>query len=397
MYQGRRNVFHFYHLVAFLVSIQAYLFSSFMNATATKWGFSFSKIGLLNFIASFVYGLASITVGHLGDRYGYKRVISILFLYLFSVSVIGFFVRNSLTLYIFALAQGLFFGSFFPQIEGLIAKSEMLLNVDPPSITGRFTLSWSTGNIFGMAFGPYFTVHEKYIIFIYGLLISTTLNLLIFLDAKRNGPLIKFYPTEELRKHTDNSIVVKNKTKMERLRLEYRIILFFSGLIYTSVLADFPKLITIAGLKLSKTGFLTVGANIGVLLTFLFLQSWKKWVGNEKICALLLLVTPITGILTFYAKTPLTFFLAAFMAGCSYAVPYTFAIFYGLLSTSHDHGKQGALHEMVIGFLFGIGPLVGGVFLDIFKSSFGLTLLSFILTVVIYSTQIFFNTRKSFS
>ena len=98
--------------------------------------------------------------------------------------------------------------------------------------------------------------------------------------------------------------------------------------------------------------------------------------------------------LAFFAKTPITFFLTAFMAGCSYAVPYTFAIFYGLLSTSHDHGKQGALHEMVIGLLFGIGPLAGGLFLDIFKSSFGLTLLSLILTFVIYSIQMFFNTRK---
>lgn len=394
MFQRSKSVFHFYHLVSLLVSIQAYLFSSFMNTTATKWGFTFSKIGFLNFIASFIYALASITIGHLGDKYGYKKVISILFLYLFTVSVIGFFVRNSFFLYLFALAQGLFFGSFFPQIEGLIAKSEMSLDIDPPSITGRFTLSWSTGNIFGMAFGPYFTVHEKYVIFIYGLIISTTLSLMIFLDAKKNGALIKFQPVEKLRKHTDNAIVVKDRDRMERLRFEYRIILFLGGIIYTSVLADFPKLITMAGLKLSKSGFLTVGANIGVLLTFVLLQSWKKWVGNEKICALLLLVVPITGMLAFFAKTPLTFFFTAFMAGCSYAVPYTFAIFYGLLSTSHDHGKQGALHEMVIGLLFGIGPLAGGLFLDIFKSSFGLTLLSLILTFVIYSIQMFFNTRK---
>lgn len=392
--ENKKSIFHFYHLVALLVSIQAYLFSSFINSTAAKWNFSFSKIGWLNFITYFAYALASITIGHFGDKIGYKKVISILFSYLFLVSILGFFVRNSIILHIFALAQGVFFGSFFPQIEGLIAKSETLLSINPPSITGRFTLSWSTGNIFGMAFGPYFTVHAKYAMFIYGLTLSTALSLLIYLDTKSNGALINFHPIEKLRKHGNNSLIVKDKNRMERLRLEYRIILFLSGLIYTSVLADFPKLITLAGLQLSKSGFLTVGANIGVLLIFVFLQYWKKWIGNEKICALLLLVVPTTGILALYAKNAILFFLTAFTAGCSYAIPYTFAIFYGLLSTSHDHGKQGALHEMVIGLLFGIGPLVGGFFLDIFNDSLGLTLLSFVLTLLIYSTQLFFNTQK---
>lgn len=391
---NKNSTFHFYHLVAFLVSIQAYLFNSFMNATATRWGFTFSQIGFLNFLASFVYALASISIGHLGDKQGYKKVISGLFLYLFLVCIVGLLIKSSLFLHIFAIMQGVFFGAFFPQVEGLIAKSETTLGVDPPSITGRFTLSWSTGNIFGMAFGPYLTVYAKNIIFLYGLFVSGLLSFLIFLDFKNNGPLVEFSPTDKLKEHSSNSNVVVDEFRMRHLRFEYRIILFLGGLIYTSVLADFPKLVTMAGLKLERSGFLTVGANIGVLLTFIILQYWKKWVGNEKICALLLLVVPITGILSFFAKSSLLFFLTAFAAGCSYAVPYTFAIFYGLLSTSVEHGKQGALHEMVIGLLFGIGPLVGGVFLDLFKSSFGLTLLSFLMTFFIYATQFIFSTRK---
>ncbi|MFN3691850.1 MAG: MFS transporter [Fervidobacterium sp.] len=397
------NTFHLYHFISFLISIQAYLFSTFINSTATKWGFSFVEIGILNFISSIAYAIASITIGHLGDKFGYKKMLFILFFYLNSVSIFGLFSKNTLTLYMFALTQGVFFGSFFPQVEGLIAKSETLIDIDPPSITGRFTLSWSTGNIIGVAFGPYLTVHARYFIFILGLFISLLFVFIIHRDLQKNGEFIKFSPNNKLIKHQSNSLhkqfvgkVVQDKFLMKRFRLEYRIILFLGGLIYTSVLASFPKLITLAGIELSKAGFLTVGANIGVLLTFITLQYWKKWVGNEKVSAVLLTVIPLTGLFSIFAKSSLVFFLTAFFAGCSYAIPYTFAIFYGLLSTNDEHGKQGALHEMTIGLLFGFGPLVGGFFLDNFKNGLGLALLSLIVIIIVYFVQVYssIHTKK---
>lgn len=393
-----KKIFHLYHTVSFLVSIQAYLFSTFINSTAAKWGFSFIEIGVLNFLSSLFYALSSITFGHTGYRLGYKKSIIILFVYLNLISLIGFFVKSTMPLYLFAIAQGIFFGAFFPQVEGLIASSETILDIDPPSVTGRFTLSWSVGNIIGVAFGPYLTVQARYFIFIYGLTISTTLFFIIHNDLKKNGAFIKFSPLDYLIRHSSHSAhttkvnkVVKNKLLMKRLRREYRIILFLGGLIYTSVLASFPKLITLAGIELSKAGFLTVGANIGVLITFVVLQYWKNWVGNEKVSALLLSVIPLTGLFAFFAKSPWAFFITAFFAGCSYAVPYTFAIFYGLLSTEDEHGKQGALHEMIIGLLFGFGPLVGGLFLDTFKTRLGLTYLSAIIIIIVFFTQFYFN------
>ncbi|MFN4223359.1 MAG: MFS transporter [Fervidobacterium nodosum] len=388
------GIFHFYHLVSFFVSINAYLFSTFINSTAAQWGFSFSEIGFINLLLSFLYALSSITLGHIGYKFRYKKMMNILFIYLFALSFTGFFVNNRFWLYIFASLQGIFFGAFFPQVEGLIAQSESLLKVTPPSITGRFTLAWSSGNIFGVAFGPYLTVKARSIIFFYGIILSIVVFLLISRDKKINGELINFTPNRKLTTDSDKFDVVKDISRMKRLRLEYRIILFLGGLIYTSVLAEFPKLIKMAGLDISRAGFLTVGANIGVLLTFIALQYWKKWVGNEIICGVLLSVVLLTGVVALFAKTPLLFFLTAFLAGGSYAVPYTFAIFYGLLSTSEEHGKQGALHEMVIGLLFGVGPFVGGIFLDHFKSTFGLTFLSIILSILIYSIQFFFNKSK---
>ncbi|MGQ9855424.1 MAG: MFS transporter [Fervidobacterium sp.] len=385
------KVFHKYHLLSFFVSVQAYLFSTFINATAAKLNFTFTHIGIINLVSSFVYALASITIGHSGYKIGYKRMMSLLFTYLLFVSFYGFTVRTPYALTVFAILQGAFFGSFFPQVEGLIAKSESTLGIDPPSITGRFTLSWSTGNILGVTFGPYLTVRLPFIIFLVGLILSTSSAILISKDNKKNGDLINFRPLTKLTQHTYNSFIVHNSKLMKKLRLEYRIILFLGGLVYTSVLADFPKLIVLAGLNLDKAGFLIVGANIGVFLTFVLLQYWKDWVGNEKLCALLLLVVPMTGILAIFAKSPLLFFITALFAGFSYAVPYTFAIFYGLLSETEAHGKQGALHEMVIGMLFGVGPFLGGLLLDRFNGNTGLVVYALAISLAIYSIQLFFN------
>ncbi|MGC8903227.1 MAG: MFS transporter [Fervidobacterium sp.] len=388
-----KGTFHLYHVISFFISINAYLFSTFLNSTAAKLEFTFFEIGLLNLFASIIYALSSVTLGSYGHKTGYKKTMMILFFYLLGVSFFGFSITDKISLYTFGALQGAFFGAFFPQVEGLIAKSESTLDIDPPSITGRFTLSWSSGNIIGVAFGPYLTIKAAPVIFLYGIILSTILIFVIIRDI-RSGDTIKFNPKASLLLHLENSAVVKNKMRMRIYRLEYRIILFLGGLIYTSVLAHFPKLLNLSKIDISHAGFLTVGANIGVLITFLVLQYWKSWVGNELISAALLSVVPLTGISVLLSKIPVMFFLTAFLAGCSYAVPYTLAIFYGLLSAQEEHGKQGALHEMVIGLLFGVGPFVGGVFLDWFKNTIGLAILSFLLSVFIYFVQIIFNLRK---
>ncbi|QAV33875.1 Major Facilitator Superfamily protein [Fervidobacterium changbaicum] len=391
MIRHKEQIFHKLHLLSFVISIQAYLYSTYINSAAAKLGLSFTGIGLINFFLSIAYAVASITLGHLGTKVGYKKMISILSAYLFFVSIIGFTADSPGRLVLFAILQGVFFGAFFPQVEGLIAKSERLLNIDPPSITGRFTLSWSTGNIIGVAFGPFLTVKAPPVIFTMGLIVSSLTSVLIYIDYKKQKDIIIFPPSKKLLEHSQNAAVVMNKQAMRRLRLEYRIILFLGGLIYTSVLASFPKLMMLERLRLENAGFLTVGANIGVLLTFVVLQSWKGWVGNELVCGLLLSVAPLTGLIAFFAKTPVMFFITALFAGLSYAVPYTFAIFYGLLSEEEDHGKQGALHEMVIGLLFGIGPLVGGLLFDKLGGNLGLLVYALSIGVVIYTVHYIFN------
>ncbi|WP_069293728.1 MFS transporter [Fervidobacterium thailandense] len=389
-------MFHFYHLVSFSTSIMAYLYSTFINSTAARMGFKFSQIGLLNLLWSLTYAFSSITLGHLGDKVGYKRAMTFLYAYMFFVSLFGLFTTNASRLVLFALLQGAFFGAFFPEVEGLLARSERTLGVQPPLITSRFTLSWSSGNIIGVALGPLLTVRAKYLIFAYGLALSLVLVFLIIKDERENGKLIAFVPKRKLLANpTSNTWHVLDKPNlMKSLRFQYRVVLLLAGIVYTSVLAHFPKYITESGIRLEKAGFLMVGANIGVLVTFYFLQVWKSWVGNELVSSILLLVVPMTGILSLMASSPILTFVTALFAGFTYAVPYTFAIFYGLMSEEEGHGKQGAIHEMVIGLLFGFGPFVGGFFFEKFGGKFGLACLAILISVIVYATIIYLNSRR---
>lgn len=391
------RVFHVYHLFSFLTSVLAYLFSTFLNSSAARYGFTFTQIGLLNLLWSTVYAFSSISLGHVGDRIGYKSAMRSLYIYALSVSVFGFFVRTPPTLVVFAILQAIFFGAFFPEIEGLIAKSEEALGINPPSITGRFTLSWSTGNMLGVAFGPFLTVKLPALIFIYGIAFSSAAILFLTRELAKNRDSLSFVPDESLKlpRTTAFHTVSVTKDRMKALRLEYRLILLLGGVVYTSVLAHFPKIIATEGIPLSSAGFLTVGANVGVVLMFFFLQRWHAWVGNETVSSLLLLTIPATGLLTLLPSHPVSIFFVALTAGFSYAVPYTFAIFYGLLSESEGQGKQGAIHEMVIGLLFGFGPFVGGLFLESLSGKLGLTALSFVVTLTVFFVQLVFRLSKS--
>lgn len=377
--------FHSYHLISFLTSVLAYLFSTFINSSAVRYGFSFTQIGLLNLVWSLVYAVSSISLGHIGDRSGYKSAMRVLYLYALLVSILGFFTNNARRLFVFSILQGAFFGAFFPQIEGLIARSEREVGINPPSITGRYTLSWSAGNIFGVAFGPFLTVKFASLIFAYGILLTSFAITFLSVDLRRSGQLITL-STERCEQRSSalpHLNLLSDSRRMAELRLQYRLVLLVGGIVYTSVLAHFPKIITLEGLDLSNAGFLIVGANVGVFVTFLLLQRFHGWVGNEKVSTILLLTIPATGFLALLPGEPVLLFATALLAGASYAVPYTFAIFYGLLSEPEGHGKQGALHEMVIGILFGLGPLIGGTFLEYFSGKVGLTALSIVAYTVV--------------
>ena len=385
-----KRYFHLYHLFSNNFSILSYLLTSAINSVAAEWNLPFFMIGLINFAGAFSYVMASLFFGRLGDLFGQKRILTFITIIFAFFNVLGFFWSNVFELFVFAIGVNLFFGTFFPQIEGLLSKRERALRIDPASTINRFTLSWSTGNIIGMALGPFLIIKYPYITFGYGIALNLIASYMIRKDLSKNGEAIKFNPSYKL--------TVSPKTidfpRIKLYRLVYRTTLFLSGLVYSAVLSLFPKVIGMSGLPVRISGFLIVGANIGVLIVFLTLGRIKIWVGNPILSTIFLAVIPVETILLFLPTSPLLFFLISLFAGMSYAVPYTYAIFYGLNSQDEDEGKQGGFHEAIIGMIFGIGPLIGGFAIQMFNLT-GLGMMS--ATILIAVSVIQYSFIKSLS
>ncbi len=388
-----KNKFHIYHLFSNTYSILLYLLITSINAIAAQWNLSFFTIGILNFVGALFYVAASLFFGRIGDRIGQKKVLIFSVFSFLLFSVYGFFVSNVLDLFIFTIGFNFFFGTFFPQIEGLLSKREKELGIDPVNTINRFTISWSVGNIIGVAMGPFLIIKFPYVVFGYGIVLNLLSYLILKRDFDRYGESISFEPSPELKKPS-NAI---DFPKIGLYRTIYRSTYFLLGLIYSAIIPLFPKLISMNGLQIGITGFIIVGTNIGVVLTFILLERLKSWVGNPKTAAIFLIVFPLMVLFIFMPPTPIIFFIIAFLAGMSYAIPYTYAIFYGLNSQKGDHGKQGGFHEAITGLTTGIGPLLGGLALQISNGLIGLGVMAILILAAISLIQFWFikNTKIS--
>ncbi len=381
-----RGYFHIFNFLTAIFSVLAYLLSSYVNTTAAKLGLSYSVIGLINFFAAIAYVIGSLGFGSFGDRFGHKKFLSVSCLIFSIFLIVSIFLKG--IFYLFPLAFGFqfFFGSLYPQLVAIVTKNEKYHGVDHAKTIGRYNLSWSFGNIIGMAFGPLLAVNLPVLTFLFGSVLCFSVGIFLGIDYRKNKDTFAFTPSRSLK-------VIERIPEFpnaQSYRTVYRLTLFLCGLVYTAILSLFPKVISSYGLPLSLTGFIIVGANLSVFFTFLTLSVYRKWAGNIKKSLFMLAVLPATSLLLLIPKNTIVFLLISILGGMSYAVPYTFAIYYGLASQHSDQGKQGGFHEATIGMLWGFGPLLGGMVIQAFKSEFGLGIMGLAISCVVLVTQIKF-------
>jgi MFS family permease len=369
-----------------LFSTLMYLLLSSVNTVAARWGLSFFSIGLINFVGALSYITTSFILGRLGDKYGHKKVISYAFLFFAFFNILGFFWSNVVELTIFVIGVNVFFGTFFPQLEGLLSKREKLLGIDAASTVSRFNLSWSTGNIVGILLGPFLILRFPSLVFIYAIFLNFLAYLIVKRDLLKNDEQLSFTPSKKI-KIPSHEV---DFPKIKIYRRNYRLTLVLSGLVYSGFLSLFPKIAIFSNIALSISGFLAAAANIGVLMTFVILEKVRIWVGKPSKAFLLMIGFPITVFLLFVPPSVPQFLLLAFFAGITYAVPYTYAIFYALNSPDEDHSKQGGFHEATIGMLSGLGPLLGGMAIQISNGLLGLAVMALTLLMIVIILQLRF-------
>ncbi|AKI96901.1 MFS transporter [Kosmotoga pacifica] len=386
------SFFNIFNYLISLFSAAGYLLFSSINTIAADWGLSYSTIGKINFAGYIFYTLIALFLGSLGDRYGYKKILYPSMFAFSLVTISGLLVYSShsvLFLYLFAILVYSYFGLFYPLVEGLLSRAEKLEGIEPSLTTTRFTLSWSSGNMLGMAFGPYLIQKTPSAVFLIVTAISLFGGTIVLRHYRSFGERLPF--------NVHKSLLQKPKAidfpKINLYRKTYRLSLVLTAMLFSSVISLFPKLMAMSDISLENAGFLVVAGNVAVFLTFILMGKFRFWVGNPGISMVLIMLFPLSIPLYFLKTSVLTFFLVALFTGINYSIPYTFAIFYGLNSPNEDHGKQGGLHETMIGLSFGFGPLLSGYFLEFWPGLYGMGILAIILATVSVINQLAFLKR----
>jgi len=353
-------MFGIVHGIVFLLSALLWMVLAAWNTRAAAWGMSAGAIGLLNFWAYAVYIASALTLGHLGDRRGYKRPLAVALL-LFGLALpTGLLWKAPGWLYLTAMLTTLFYGFFYPSVEGLLSRMEAQEGADPASTTARFSLSWSSGNIFGMVSGPGLVQSRPEWIFLGGGLLCAGAAALLWNHHRRHGDRLPGrYPAGGTRGADSRELPL-----LRRRRLAARTALFCATSAFFGTLFLFPKILWTAGVPAVRIGLLAAAGNLAVFALFASFARTRFWIGRDGVTTAL-----SAGALFLFAGAFLlppvwwAFMLLAALGGVAYALPYTFAIYYGLNTPGSDHGMQGAIHETLIGLGQGGGPLLAGLLL----------------------------------
>ena len=354
-------MFGLIHVLTFLFSVLLWLLLAAWNTRAAAWSMGYAQVGLLNFSAYMAYVASALTLGHLGDRIGYKGPLVASFVAFACVLPLGFFWTAPWVLFATAGLVMVFFGFFYPSVEGLLSRMEARQGLHPFGTTARFSLSWSSGNIVGMLFGPWLIERHPAAVFISGIAVCLGAAAALSAHRRRHGERL---PGARRAASPPSPVPPFTGPTLARLRLGARGALLCGSLAFIGAMLLYPKILSTAGVPLQRVGFITAFGNLGVLATFLVLLPTRFWMGRPRLCAALggtILVA--YGLSLAWARTPFLFALAVALGGAGYAVPYTFALFYGLNTPDADNARQGAIHETLIGLSQGAGPLLAGILL----------------------------------
>lgn len=344
-----------------------------LNTAMVLATLSLRETGLANALGFVAYVLAAASGGRLADRFGPKRVLLVAS-GVFAVLVpAGLAARSFATL---AVAVGVLsgcFGVFYPTVEGLLARGEARLGIDPGQTVSRFCLTWSSANMVGMVLGPFLAAEAPAVLFAGAALVVAAGAVATALSLRAHGEDLPGPAPAVLRQGAAHP---RPRPQRRQLLLRgARIGLFCAATALAAVLVMLPQLAAGGRIAAAEAGWVGMGANMAVFVTFVLFASWKPWVDRPWVALAPLLLTFPACVAAF--ARPVTaggLWLAMLLAGANYAIPYAYAIHYAL-DTDRGHGAEGGWHEAVIGSSYIVGPLLAGALMQEYGPQRGLALL----------------------
>ena len=361
------------YIASFLVVFTLGTTEVFASWYAGILGGTSLESGLAMGMFGFMYMFSPIIGGHISDRIGRKKTLTISTAAY--IVVISFYLLPSITpihLIMIRAVEGLVFGFIAPTIEGMVAE------LDPKAqaaTLGNFSTAWSAAMIlppFIIAYmaGAYGELSSIYIIFAVELLALVIIAGFIQ-GYRRKTPRQESGGANNKGTGDSQPEQIHSKTSPRFIASYISIILW--GVVSTVILALFPTYIE----NLITLGHPFVRADFGNLLLI--------WNAARTICFIVIarmgekhmikaivlgaILSAISGVMLFLFVDIWIFTVAMIISGVGVGFSYLGALYLIVSATEFEKGSYAGLVESMGGVGLFIGPIVGG-----WLMGFGLTL-----------------------
>ncbi len=327
---------------------------------ATQIGVSDLELGIIGSAAAGTYALVVVTAGTLSDRLGRKRVIvagALLTGFAYTLMPLS---KTPMHLIMLNAVCGCGLASFWPVLEAWMSEEGGAEEIRKE--LGAFNVSWSIG----VSVGP----------LIAGL-IYTRSSLLTFLVAAGGTAIVALMAALHKKPDALSTLSAAEKTvELEKngerpvsRQLLYCawIANFASWLAISEIRVLFPKLGLDLGMQPWVIGIIIFSLGVALTVMFFIMAASGRWHNKATplLCAQVLIVVLL--ILSIGFESPIVIGLIFAGLGIGFGVTYSYSLYCSVVG-SLNKGAASGRHEMVLGAGALLGPLIGGVAIQMFSA-----------------------------
>jgi len=272
------------------------------------------------------------------------------------------------------ISLGLSLGLFWPNCMNKLSKWQKMSNPEKANKNFRnFNFSWNFGFILGLLTGYIWAFFlSDYLIMIISWFLSFLLILISF--AIKKDPKIH-KPDGKLEIHLENPVLEEyfirlSRTNSKAPMIVYPIIFSWIGIIFLTLsksifLFTYPIFLTINSLPSQSTYLVQGGIQVAQLIGLTWINIMK--VQKRKIAVIIGLIGIIVisysiFIVGYIWYIALTFAIAGLFFGLIHGTSMKIMLDYG---TAQNTSKYSTINEILIGFGFGVTPIIAGYVVEI--------------------------------
>jgi MFS family permease len=345
--QGMRKE-PFLYIIAFVVDGCFALLGICVPLLAMGIGATYDDLGAISATSALTYALGCFAGGHLTDRIGYRRFMTVASLGIALVCVSYLAVDQLWQLFALAGLTGAMMSGFWPPMQAWLGVGKdrgQLLQV-----VGRFNVCWSLGILIGPVLGgTLYAVDPGRVFTLAAVLMGTIFVFILRLPVREKAV------TERAEVDRPASLA------LARRFLPVAWVANFATFFATGTVRSlFPKLATDLGIDPGLLGKLLGLIGLTQVISFFLIARTDRWQFRlAPIVGIQLTAVVGLGILTL-GSSQVYFAIGLLCQGLLIGTTFTASCFYSLHAEGPG-GKRTGIHEGLIGSGVLVGPLAGGM------------------------------------